>query len=183
MAVGTQRNALLLCLFDCLGYVSLPDSQIINRPLTFFDHMMKVNDRRMFLSAMTTSLLRLVCDPLYSVFISTLSCFLNNLLSVSFVPLPCIQLLLGLPDGLVLVRHQTPSKFLPPVQRSCERVRDLGGVKSEAARDQVIGTRYIVGGIRHSPSIPVPSRPLNSYPYHLPLNAIPPVRTQHTAAS
>jgi len=183
MAVGTQRYALLLCFFDCLGYVSFPHSQVVNRSLTFFDDMVKVNDSRVFFPTMTTPLLRLVRDPLYSVFISTLPCSLDNLLSVPFVPLPCVHLLLGLAYGLVLEWHESPSESFPPVQRSCERVRDLGGVKSEAARDQVVGTWYIVGGIRHSPSIPMPSSPLNAQSDHLPLNAIPPVRTQHTATT
>jgi len=162
MAVGTQRYALLLCFFDCLGYVSFPHSQIINRSLTFFDDMVKVNDSRVLFPTMTTPLLRFVCSPLYSVFISTLPCSLDNLLSVSFVPLPCVHLLLGLAYGLVLEWHEPPSESFPPVQRSCERVRDLGGIKSEAARDQVVGTRYVVSCIRHSPSIPMPSSPLNS---------------------
>ncbi len=126
MAVGAERYALLFCLFDCLGYVSFPHSQVINRPLTFFDHMMKVNDCRVFLSAMTTPLLRLVCDPLYSIFISTLPRFLNNLLSVSFVPLPCVHLLLGLAYGLVLERHRTPYNLLRQYNARANEYKTLG---------------------------------------------------------
>ena len=112
MAVGAERYALLFRFFNCLGYVPLSYSQIIDRSLTFLDHMMKVNDRRVFFPAMTTSLPRLVCDPLCSVFISALPRFLNNFLSISFVPLTCVQLLLGLTYGLVFEWHRTPYNLL-----------------------------------------------------------------------
>jgi hypothetical protein len=126
MAVGAERYALLFCLFDGFGYVSLPDSQIINRSLTFFDHMMKVNDCRVFLSAMTTPLLRFVCDPLYSAFISTLPRSLNNFLSVPFVPLTCVQLLHGLSLDRVFKWHRTPYNLLRQYNARANEYKTLG---------------------------------------------------------
>jgi len=126
MAVGAERYALLFCLFDGFGYVSLPHSQIVNGSLTFLDHMMKVNDRRVFLSAVTTSLLRLVCDPLCSVFISALPRFLNNFLSISFVPLTCVQLLHGLSFDRIFEWHRTPYNLLRQYNARANEYKTLG---------------------------------------------------------
>ncbi len=82
MTVGTKRYALLLRLADRLGYVSLPHRQLIDRSLALFDHVVEVDDRWMRLSAMATALLRLVRDPLCSIFIPSLPGVIDNLSSV-----------------------------------------------------------------------------------------------------
>jgi hypothetical protein len=47
-------------------------------------------------------------------------------LSVSFVPLPCVHLLLGLAYGLVLERHRTPYNLLRQYNARANEYKTLG---------------------------------------------------------
>jgi hypothetical protein len=57
MAVGAKRYALLLCFLYRFRNVRSLHRQVVDGSFTFFDYMMKVNDRRVLLSTMATPLL------------------------------------------------------------------------------------------------------------------------------
>jgi len=85
MAIGAERDALLFRLFDCLLYVRLFHGQVIDRPLLSLDNVVKVDDSRVLLTAVTATLLRLIRYPLLSRSVFVRLSFFDDALTVLLV--------------------------------------------------------------------------------------------------
>jgi hypothetical protein len=144
VAVGAEGDALLLCLADRGGDVTVPNCKIINRAFVLADDVVEVDDRRVGETAMGTSLLFAVGFPADPFASFTFGGSDLNLVFVGDVPAPRVLPLPFAPDLLVLERHL---ELLFPVQGSCKGVEDGGRVEPEAASDEVIGAWFVVRGV------------------------------------